>query len=163
MARHKAPRACGLRTVALACFVAAASLVSACGGSSRSAAAVCKVWDTQGLALHNKFVALDRAQASGGASGMLSSLVGLLGAPNDLATLMSQMAAVAPSSSEPDFTALAASFTKLSNAESQAVTDPLGALGSSLLSAVAVNGSFDRVNRFLSVNCGIPGVKAPTG
>jgi hypothetical protein len=94
---------------------------------------------------------------------MLSSLVGLLGAPNDLATLMSQMAAVAPSSSEPDFTALAASFTKLSNAESQAVTDPLGALGSSLLSAVAVNGSFDRVNRFLSVNCGIPGVKAPTG
>jgi hypothetical protein len=123
---------------------------------------VCQVWDKQGLALHNQFVQLDQSESSGGAAGMLAALVGLLGAPNDLATLMSQMAAVAPSNIEPDFAALASSFTKLSNAEGDMLSDPLGTLASNVVDAAAVSGSYDRVNAYLSQYCGIPGVKAPT-
>lgn len=127
-----------------------------CGDSGRSTAAVCKVWDTEGLALHEKFESANRNSRGHGATGILTALVSIIGAPNELARLMSQMSAVAPMSVQPDFEAVGTAFKKLSESESKAITDPLGALGSSLVESLSVSGSFARVNGFLVANCGIP-------
>jgi hypothetical protein len=156
---HPQPAARGhrLRTTA-ACLALSVNLLGAgCGSSGRSVAAVCHVWATEGLALHERYENVDKGERTKGAEGMLAGLVSIFAAPNELSGLMTRMAAVAPSSVEPDFEAVASSFKKLSDSESDALTDPLGALGGNLVDALAVSGSYSRVDAFLSTNCGIPG------
>jgi hypothetical protein len=120
-------------------------------------AAVCKVWDSEGLALHDKWEATDRAERTGGSTAMLGAIVNLIRAPNDIAHLMHEMGEVAPTSASHDFESLASAFEKLSDSESKALTNPLAALGGSLVESLAIAGPYDRVNSFLSANCGIPG------
>jgi hypothetical protein len=127
-----------------------------CGGSTRSAAAVCNVWDTQGLALHERYEAVDQAEKTSGANGVLSVLTSAIGAPNELARLMTQLADVAPPESQPDFEAVASAFKKLSESEGKAITDPLGAIADDLVESAATSGSYERVDSFLAKNCGIP-------
>jgi hypothetical protein len=134
-------------------LVAACLPLSACG-AGRSAAAVCSVWDTEGLALHERYE--QDAKGAKGFAGMMTDLVSVLGAPNELAHMMNRMAQVAPSEVEPDFESMAQDFKKLSESESTAVTDPLGTIGGNLLAGLASEGSFNRVNSFISSNCGIP-------
>jgi hypothetical protein len=118
------------------------------------------VWDTQGLALHDKFEQADAATRTGGTSGLLSALVSVVGAPNELSKLMGEMANVAPADAQPDFESVSSAFKKLSESESESVKNPLAALGSNLVAGFAVSGSLSRVDRFLAVNCGIPRHKA---
>jgi hypothetical protein len=136
-----------------------ASLYS-CGGSTRSVAAVCHVWDTQGLALHEKYEAADTAEKTNGAAGVLSVLASAVGAPNELAHLMTAMANVAPPESQPDFESVASAFKRLSESEGKAITDPLGAIAGDLVESAATSGSFERVDSFLATNCGIPRSRA---
>jgi hypothetical protein len=117
---------------------------------------VCHVWDTQGLDLHEKFEAADTAEKTKGTAGVIEGLASIIGAPNELARLMHQMADVAPSESEPDFESVASAFTKLSESEGKAITNPLGAIGGNIVEALSVSGSFNRVDSFLTHNCGIP-------
>jgi hypothetical protein len=143
----------------LAALTIAAALLGllGCGGSGRSVAAVCNVWDTEGLALHEKFENVDE-QAGGHASAaaIVGALADVIGAPNELARLMHAMGAVAPTNIEPDFESVSSAFTKLSESEGKAITDPLGALLGNLVDSLAVSGSFTRVDAFLAKNCGIP-------
>lgn len=127
-----------------------------CGESTRSVAAVCHVWDTQGLALHEKYEAVNKAEKTSGAAGVLSVLASAIGAPNELAHLMTAMANVAPPESQPDFETVAAAFKKLSESEGKAITDPLGAIAGDLVESAATSGSYERVDSFLATNCGIP-------
>jgi hypothetical protein len=145
------------RTAVTATLLAAACLgLSACG-SARSVAAVCSVWDTEGLALHERY---ERdAKGVNSFAGMFTDLASVLGAPNELAHMMSRMADVAPTEVEPDFESVAGAFKKLSESESAAITDPLAAVGGNLVEALASEGSFNRVNSFISSNCGIPNSK----
>jgi hypothetical protein len=145
-----------MRALVLAGVLGSCLFLAACGGSGRSLTAVCKVWDTEGLALHEKFENANKSSGSQGAAGVLAALVSVIGAPNELARLMNQMAAVAPPNVQPDFEAVGTAFRKLSESESKAFTDPLGALGGSLVESLSVSGSFSRVNVFLGTNCGIP-------
>jgi hypothetical protein len=144
------------RKVLLVAAPLASLALLACGSSTRSVAAVCHVWDTEGLALHDKFDSAAQGEQSKGTEGLLAGLASIVGAPSELSRLMSQMADVAPESAAPDFETVASSFKKLSESEGKALTDPLGALGGNLVTALAASGSFNRVNGFLSTNCGIP-------
>lgn len=130
--------------------------LESCGGPSRSVAAVCKVWDTEGLALHDKYVRAGEG-AKRSTAGALGALISLIGAPSDLARLMRQMGQVAPSEVAPDFEAMADSLKKVSETEGDAITNPFGALAKNLVGSIAVAGSVERVNSFLGRNCGIPG------
>ncbi len=134
--------------------ILASTVFTACGGGSvRSAAAVCHVWDTSAVALHNKYA--KDAQSGNG----LESFLDVITAPNDLATLMDQMSAVAPTNIEPDFQALADAFHKASSVSGGDITDPLGAIASGLINGLAVSGSEQRVNSYLEANCaGSPGI-----
>lgn len=128
---------------------------ASCGGASRSVTAVCEVWDKEGLALHDKYVRADEG-AKRSTAGAIGALVSVIGAPNDLSRLMRQMGQVAPSEVAPDFEAMADSLKKVSETEGDAITNPFGALAKNLVGSIAVAGSAERVNSFLSRNCGIP-------
>lgn len=127
-----------------------------CGDYTRSVAAVCRVWDARGLALHERYEAVAKAEKTNGTAGVLSALASAIGAPNELAHLMTEMANVAPSESQPDFEAVASAFKKLSESEGKAITDPLGAIAGNLVESAATSGSYVRVDSFLAKNCGIP-------
>ena len=129
-------------------------VLAACGSSaSRSAAAVCHVWDTDALAVHNEYT----SDASGELG--FQSIVDLIAAPNNLAILMDKFVAVAPSEIEPDFEALATALHKESAGEGGSVTDPLGAIASGLADSLSVSGSINRINQYIDTNCqGSPGV-----
>ncbi|MHB8533150.1 MAG: hypothetical protein ACYDC2_10565 [Solirubrobacteraceae bacterium] len=132
-------------------------VLSSCGGSGRSVAAVCKVWDAEGLALHDKFEQADgQARGKPSASAVIGALASILGAPNELSRLMRQMGAVAPTDIAPDFESVSDGFKKVSESESKALTNPFGALAGNLVNSLAIAGSFTRVNAFLAKNCGIP-------
>lgn len=141
----------------LALALAICSSLYGCGGPGRSVAAVCHVWDTQGLALHDRFEAAAQNERNHGAEGLLSGLASLIGAPNELSKLMSEMADVAPGSSAHDFESVASAFEKVSESESKSLTNPLSALAGNLVNGLAVSGSFVRVDEFLGAHCGIPG------
>lgn len=133
-----------------------------CGGETRSVTAVCEVWNTEGLELHDRFQETADAQDGGGADAGFSALVQLLAAPNDISHLMKQMSAVAPLTVADDFDKIAATLDELADSYGDTISNPLKALASNMGSALAAAGSYQRVDKFLAENCGIPGVKAPT-
>jgi hypothetical protein len=147
-------------SIALVLTIAVA--LGGCGGSTRSVAAVCHVWDSQGLALYNKYAQADHGIQNGGTAGLFKGIVDLVAAPNDLAVLFDRMAAVAPESTAPDFNALASALHKEVDNIGQDATNPLAGIASGLVSGLAMSGSYDRVNQFLTANCGIPGQTPPT-
>ena len=139
-----------MHTVALGATVL---VLAGCGGDGRSAQAVCQVFATQGVALHNAYQ-MDANQVAKG--NPLPSLIDVIKLPNDMAGLMKQMDAVAPPAIEPDFQALSTYFDGLVKNEGQQLSDPIGALGQGLVSSIAVSGSYVRVDSFLQANCTIP-------
>jgi hypothetical protein len=123
-------------------------VLASCSGSNRSAAAVCHVWDTQAVPLHNRY----QSDATGKFS--LQELADLIAVPQTLANLMGNLAAVAPEPIETDFSELQHAFQNEVNNAGQAVTNPIGALSSGLVSGLESLGPYDRVNSYLSNNCG---------
>jgi hypothetical protein len=143
--------------VALPLAVTAVTLAGCSSGTTRSAASVCGVWQTQAVALHSKY-ASDAANTS---KNPLRSLIDLIRTPNDLAVLMDNMGAVAPMSIEPSFDAVGAFFDRLSSSESKAMTDPLGAIIGNFVPGLEVSGPYQRVNQYIWVNCHGPGTSHP--
>ncbi|MGD0197235.1 MAG: hypothetical protein ABSC56_04935 [Solirubrobacteraceae bacterium] len=125
----------------------------------RSVEAVCHVWDTNGLALHNQLA----QSGTNASSDPLAALGNLTGAAGQVGGLMSQMAAVAPSDVEPDFQELATAFNQLQSSEGSGLSDPLAALGSAVVTGFSVQGATNAVNQFLATNCGIPGASSSSG
>jgi hypothetical protein len=132
--------------------LAASVLLSGCLGfvGGRSVAAACKVWDTQGLALHNQ---LEQADSSAG-SDPLAALSEIATTPAQMGDLMTNIGNVAPSDVEPAFQELASAFQQMAQSES---SDPLAALVSGMADGAESQGAVNTVNDFLSHNCGIPG------
>lgn len=151
----------------LGLVAAAGAVIAACGGQAGSvppsAAAVCHVWDTDGLALHNEYQGEDNAyQGDPNDTNNLLSMVGsLLTFPTQIATLMTRMANVAPSPIKGDLQNLATIFNQESANEAKAITDPLGAIGSGVLGALEGSGSVTRVDQFLAAHCASPRKQAP--
>jgi hypothetical protein len=95
-AGRPSPRA-WLASAALALI--AGLLLTGCFGDDRSVAAVCQVWDHDGLALHNQF-----SQIGGQAQqNLFGALTQVASAPVQVGDLMAKMAAVAPTNVAPAF------------------------------------------------------------
>jgi hypothetical protein len=121
--------------------------------NGRSVEAVCRVWDTQGAALHARL-----EQTGSTASGdPLAALANLAGAPGEIGQLMSKMAAVAPSNIETDFQSLAQAFEQVGSNEGSGLSNPIGTLGSALALGFNEETAANNVNAFLAGNCGVPG------
>jgi hypothetical protein len=121
--------------------------------NDRSVEAVCRVWDTEGAALHTRF----EQTSSDTASDPFAALANLAGAPGQISHLMGKMAAVAPSNIEPDFQSLAQAFEQVGKNEGGGLSNPIGALGSALALGFNEEAAANNVNAFLAGNCGIPG------
>lgn len=121
--------------------------------NGRSVQAVCRVWDTEGAALHARF----EQTGSTGSHDPFNALANLAGAPGQIGELMGKMAAVAPSNIEPDFQSLAQAFAQIGNNEGSSLSNPIGALGSALALGFNEEAAANNVNSFLGSNCGIPG------
>lgn len=127
-----------------------AGSVSGCFLDGRSAAAVCKVWNTDGRALHDQF-AHPNVKTPDDLPGALANVVG---APGRVADLLDKMADVAPSDVEPSFKALANAFRQV--AAGVGSGDPLGALAGGLAAGANAESAYQTVNAFLATNCGVP-------
>ncbi len=132
--------------------MATALLVSGCFWDNRSAGAVCHVWDTDGLALHNHL----EVNQSHAQQNPIAALAQVAAAPGEVGDLMAKMAAVAPSDVEPSFQQLAEAFHQVGQNEGTAAVNPLAGLANGLANAFAAQGAADNVNQFLAHNCGIP-------
>lgn len=122
---------------------------SACGGQTRSAAAVCHVLATKGVALRDRY----ENDAASVATDPLPTLVDLVLVPQQFSDLMNEMAAVAPMPIESDFTSLAQYFQAISKSEPGSVSDPLGTLGANVIRSIRVAEPYSRVNSYLTDNC----------
>lgn len=132
--------------------VASAATLASCGGPTRSTAAVCRVFTTDGVALHNQY----QHDADEADSDPLLILVDIVRLPNQMADLLQEMANVAPTPINSDFLALVNYFRQIGQSEPDAVMNPLTTLGANLVRSVQVAGSAERVNSYLSSNCSLP-------
>ena len=85
-----------------------------CANSSRSALAVRKVLNTDGVVLHNRY---EKLADSTNASNVLASLAAVAGAPGRIADLLSKLEAVAPPNIAPAFKTLAGSYREMGENE----------------------------------------------
>lgn len=135
----------------LAAGLVGASLAG-CLGDGRSAEAACEVWETDGLALHDRF----EQNADQVSSDLPGALAEIAGSPGRIATLLDKMAAVAPTDVEPAFAHLAAALRQTGQTAADGVSNPLGALASGLALALTSQGDVDAVNGFLAEHCTTP-------
>lgn len=123
------------------------ALLGACGAQARSVAAVCHVWNTQGLALRQRY----HDDVSG--AHLLRSLADVVTAPSALASLTSNMAAAAPPSAEPSFTTVSKTIAAEKADEPGVVTDPELLLAKTLLRSFEARDAFQQVDNFLTNHC----------
>jgi hypothetical protein len=137
----------------VAIVVAAGSVIAACGGVARSAAAVCNVFETQVGVIRQQF----RKDAVKAPSDPLPVLKDAVTAPQEFATLMANMAAVAPAPIESDFESLAHYFKLLQASEPGVVVNPLRSFAGDAARTVEASSALRGVDDFLSSNCSSSG------
>lgn len=133
----------------LSCVLISGVTFAGCGGSGRSAQAVCHVWDTQAVPLGEHYQQEAKAKPLS-----LQDLAGVATLPSTLANLMANLEAAAPEPIEGDFQQLQQAFQKEESSIAQASSDPLGAIASGLLSGVQAVGAYKQANAYLRTNCG---------
>jgi hypothetical protein len=129
-----------------AAWVGIVSLCLAGCGTTRSAAAVCHVFNTAGVALHNHYEDLARS------GDLLGSLAAVPGAPGRLADLMAEEEAVAPSNIAPSFKTLSQTYRQMGSSEASG----LGGLASDLTLGLNAQGASEHVNAYLAQHCHLP-------
>ena len=137
----------------LSCLLISGIAFAGCGGSGRSAQAVCDVWDTQAVPLGEHY-----QQEAKSKQFSLQDLAGVVTLPSTLANLMANLAAVAPEPIEGDFQQLQQAFQKEESSVGHAASDPLGAIASGIVSGLEAVGAYKQVNTYLRTNCG-PGAQ----
>lgn len=137
------------RSIWLMALSTVALTLASCGGTSRSAHAVCNVWRTDGKALHDQL----EARSNDASSDPFGTLASIAGTPGKVASLMDKLAAVAPTNVEPNFKNLAAAFHDMANSEGAGAIDPLAALASGLAGAFNTQDDVEAVDHFLR-RCG---------
>lgn len=135
----------------LAFLLAAVVAVSAVGfaagcGDTRSAAAVCNVWITQTAALHAKY-------QNDATHRPVTAIEDIVSAPSDIAGLMGNMAAVAPTPIEGDLSTLQNAFKRIASSEGDGVFNPGQAIAKNVVTAVQAAGPVERVDSYVSTNC----------
>lgn len=124
-----------------------AGLLAGCGGSGRSTAAVCRVWNSQAGALHAKYLRDARGKRG------LRLLLDLVAAPGQVTSLMDNMAAAAPMSVEPSFHAVAVALHKQASSLGDSVTNPVAAAINGAVTGLAISGPVSQVDAYLKANC----------
>lgn len=132
-------------------------VIRAATGDGRSAAAVCKVFETDGVALHDRYEGTANSLANNPSDEQLfGGLAELASAPGRFAGLLAKMAAVAPKDIEPQLTTLAEALREAAKNAGDGALNPVGGLVKSIALGLSTQGEVEDVNRYLSDNCTRP-------
>jgi hypothetical protein len=142
--------------VALAALAALALALTGCGkaggGSERSAESYCDVWKREATRLHDKY----QAAADGTDADPFGSLLTVAAAPGDLVVLFDKLAKVAPDEIQSEVETIHDSLKDQQDAMGDAIDNPIGAIGSSLISGLTNAGSYQAVEEYTTEHCGSP-------
>jgi hypothetical protein len=83
-------------------------------------------------------------------------MVDVISAPAQLADFFGDLAAVAPSSIQPQVAQIQAAFQKEVNGATGDLTNPLGGIITGIASAIETGPAFQQVNNWTETNCGPP-------
>lgn len=152
-------------------FVAMAAIVALVIYSvwpRRSAQALCEIYKTDMVAMHDKISKVSEDMKT---SDSITSLFGVLGVTaqtqGDLVLMFEKMDQVAPNEIEPDVKAIRDVLKK--QADSAASANPLslssvlGTLASGLMSSLQAGGSFERFEKYTQQHCDLSFINTDTG
>lgn len=123
--------------------------LGACGGSERSAEAYCRAFYETAAPIRESYVEADEQIEED----PLGSLVTLLGSPGDMVVILDSMAAHAPDEIRSDTEAARDALEEQQDSLGDALSDPLGAIGASVIAGLTSSGSFSRIDAYLAENC----------
>jgi hypothetical protein len=116
-------------------------------GPTRSAAAFCNVYFQQ----KHQYLATYANRSY--QNDPLGGLFNAIGAMSDWVPMFEKLDAVAPPSIEPDVANIADSLKQEQQDAGQELSNPLGALGSSLTTALMSSASWDHLNEYIQQHC----------
>jgi hypothetical protein len=130
------------------------TLLPGCG-TQRSVAAFCDVYVKQKQTYLAKYNAVqdDISKEQDALTAALKGLSGSMAAMGDAARIFDALDKVAPDDVEPDVAALRDYFQKMVDSAGGSVKDPAGTLLGNLVGGLAVQGSWDRVGKYVQKNC----------
>ena len=130
-------------------------VTTGCSGSTRSAAAYCSTFKTEAVRIHDKYQArLGNLDPKADPLGSL--LVGtgsLIEAQGDLVVLFDKLADHAPNDIVSETRAVRDSLKAQSAANGKTLSDPLGALGDSVMRGLSSMGSTTAVESYIRQHC----------
>jgi hypothetical protein len=128
--------------------VAVAAVTSGCG-EDRSAEAYCRAFYAKAAPIRQSYV--DQNQRV--ESDPFGSMIKLLQAPGDLASIFDSMVDHAPDEIKSDTVIVRDSFKQMQDTMGKAVSNPLEAMGAGLVSSLSSGGALERVDAYLSAHC----------
>lgn len=121
-------------------------------GDKRSVKAFCDTFKTQAIALHTKYAQADQS-IKGGGVGYLTGLLTLVQSTGDMVVMFDALDKVAPDDIEPDVAQVLDSMKQAETNNNNALSNPLGALGSGILIALQSGGAYNAVNSYIGQHC----------
>ncbi|NND02619.1 MAG: hypothetical protein HKN91_07515 [Acidimicrobiia bacterium] len=144
--------------VLMSVATASAVLMSSCGGG-RSVDAFCSTLENEQERIleqleTNQANAQDLSAQGNDLAAAFTSLAGVGVALGDLATYFKSLSAVAPAEIQDDVEVVAEEYDKQLDDAGSAASNPLGAIGSGIVSGFKTAGPLQRVDSFARENCG---------
>jgi hypothetical protein len=125
------------------------AVLTGCGGSERSPEAYCKAFYETAAPIRETYVEADENVEDD----PIGSIATVLQAPGDMVVIFSHMSEHAPDEIRSDTEAAQHSLEDQQDSLGDALSDPLGALGSGLVNGLTSAGSFSRVDAYLNQHC----------
>lgn len=143
------------RTRVLGGVVAIVMVVGCSGGQERSTEEFCDTFESEAVRLRDKYESrLSGLDSEADPLGSLLLAMGsLVEAQGDFVVLLERLERAAPKEISPEVAAARDAMKKQVDAAGESLGDPLGALGTSLITGLASLGSFEQVERFVRENC----------
>lgn len=145
-------------STALLVVLLAVAMLTGCA-PKRSVAAFCGVIKDQSLQLHAKYMKADQNAQSQTFGGELSALGTMLGTEGDMELMFRKLDQVAPDDIEPDVAQLLDAFEKAQDAAGGSFSNPLGAIGGSLVAGLSSMGAEHDVETYVNQNCDLSWMK----
>lgn len=131
--------------------------VGGCGGDERSVESFCEVWKREATALHDRYEATaDAVEADASGLAALGALGDVAGVTTELAIVFTKLEEVAPDDIRVEVAEVRDAMKQQSEATAQLAADPLGTIGGSFFRMLGVSGPLERVDGYISANCGNP-------
>lgn len=145
------------RSTAAVCGSAAVAMLLTACGSGRSVDAYCETFVAEKEAYLAKYsgIADEVSTAEDPALGLLMGLGAGFQSIGDARMIFDRLEPVAPEEIQPDIVVIRDSMDAQMEAAGDSLSDPLGAIGSGLVTALTTRGSYERVADYTQTHCGV--------